>query len=85
MKRDKEDKLEKIVWYDACSKISEDKQKVLDTPVRELIEKTTTYGYILKEDDYGIVIVTSENSDEVDYTVIPKQWEGEYETEKKQD
>jgi len=63
--------LEEIIWYDASSgeAIKGDVEGTQDF----LIE-CHTYGRVYYEDDFAVILATSETRDTFDYFAIPKFW-----------
>jgi len=69
----------KIKWYDAKSYLRgiSDLKDAKDT--RNLIGVGESYGYIIAEDNYGVVVMTElmdldKKDVDIDFTVIPKKW-----------
>lgn len=67
-------KIVKIGWYDATGYMDKDKAKVLSNSVKHYLTKTYSIGYILKEDEYGIILVSSDNGEDIDMVALPKGW-----------
>lgn len=64
-----------VQWWDACSHLGVLKDEVLKKPTSDFIfKKAVTPGYILKEDEHGIVIVNHDAGEECDIVAIPKIW-----------
>jgi hypothetical protein len=61
-----------VLWYDIVSEIRVKKEKILETPLNELVIICTTIGILEKMDKKFILLKTEDAGDELDYTVIPK-------------
>jgi len=61
-----------VFWMDAKGEIHGDKTELANKPVKDLLEKTFTYGILYKQDKDGIIILQENSESEgCDYTVIP--------------
>ena len=62
-----------VFWMDAKGEIHGDKTDLNSKSVKDLLEKTFTYGVFFKQDKDGVVILQENNSESegCDYTVIP--------------
>lgn len=66
------DKIVEVKWKDIVTEVREDLSEVMDKEVFDLCELSTSYGVLVKEDKYGIVLVSDRCGEDVDYTAIPK-------------
>lgn len=63
--------LEEIIWYDATSG---EAIKGVEEDSRKFLIECHTYGRVYYEDEYAVIIATTENEDTFDYFAIPKPW-----------
>jgi len=66
-----------VEWWDAADKSEIPLREILDekTCSRKYMVKTISYGKIIKEDDWGIVLLNHiSEDDECEITTIPSSW-----------
>ena len=63
-----------IIWYDAA--VGEgDYREISNLKPKDFLVKSRSYGQILAEDDWGIILGTNLNgTGEYDYLAIPHDW-----------
>lgn len=64
-----------VTWLDACDHSEENLKEVLESDSIDYLAQRTTFGKLLKEDDYAIVLLRDiGEDDQCEITVIPRPW-----------
>lgn len=66
-------KLVTIEWNDITAEDRADKEKVMNTPIKDLFMRCKTHGRIIREDEDGIILEREDSEDQIDYVAIPKK------------
>ena len=65
----------KVEWFDALGEHRADKEMIFNAKSKDLMKPLcVTSAMVIIEDNYGVILITEDAGDYVDYTVIPKGW-----------
>ena len=64
-----------VNWNDATDRTEIPFEEIMKSPTNKYLTNRTTYGKVIKEDEFGIIILTDKDEANLcEITVIPKPW-----------
>ena len=67
--------LVEVSWLDACSRVGDSLENLLNNDTADLLIASKTFGLLIKEDKRGYVVANCCNeTNEYDTVIIPRSW-----------
>lgn len=65
----------RVDWYDATDRTEISLDEIMKSPTKKFLTKRTSYGKVIKEDSFGVILLTDKDQDDLcEITTIPKKW-----------